>query len=82
MNTIIKPKHFQNLFWKVQENLLSIISNKSLIGMSSYKNRLILSRIQEQLNFMVNKSWKYAPDLFSQIYRYIYIEINNKFYII
>ena len=64
----------ENLFWKVQENLLSIISNKSLIGMSSYKNRLILSRIQEQLNFMVNKSWEYAPDLFTQIYRYIYIE--------
>ncbi len=66
---IIKPARLRNVFVKVQENILSIVTNKSLIGMATYKNKQILNRVQEQLDFMVNKSWEYAPDLFSQIYR-------------
>lgn len=65
---IIKPFHFMRLFLKVQENILAIITNKSLIGMATYKDKLILKRVQEQLDFMVNKSWQYAPDLFTNIY--------------
>lgn len=66
---IIKPAHLRNVFVKAQENILSIVSNKSLIGMATYKNKQILSRVQEQLDFMVNKSWEYAPNLFTQIYK-------------
>ena len=65
---IIKPFHFMRLFLKVQENILAIITNKSYIGMATYKDKLMLKRVQEQLNFMVNKSWQYAPDLFTNIY--------------
>lgn len=65
---VIKPFHFQKLFLNVQENILQIISNKSWIGLPTYKERMILKRVQEQLNFMVNKSWQYAPDLFTKIY--------------
>ena len=56
------------LFLKVQENILAIITNKSLIGMATYHDKQVLKRVQEQLDFMVNRSWQYAPDLFSNIY--------------
>lgn len=69
---VIKPAHLRNVFVKAQENILSIVSNKSLIGMATYKNKQILSRVQEQLDFMVNKSWEYAP-----IYSLKFIKCQN-----
>ena len=74
---IIKPARLRNVFVKVQENILSIVTNKSLIGMATYKNKQILNRVQEQLDFMVNKSWEYAPHLFTQIYKMS--KLYNKF---
>lgn len=71
---IIKPAHLRNVFIKAQENILSIVSNKTLIGMATYKNKQILNRVQEQLDFMVNKSWEYAPTLFSRLYQYSKID--------
>lgn len=71
---IIKPARLRNVFVKVQENILSIVTNKSLIGMATYKNKQILNRVQEQLDFMVNKSWEYAPDLFTRLYQYSKID--------
>lgn len=57
------------LFYKINENLLSIISNRQNLGISTIKQRLFLKKISEQLNFMVNKSWELSNPTFAYLFR-------------
>ena len=48
------------IFLNSQQNLLQVLSNKNKLGISGYKERMLLKELNEIITEMIEKSWNFG----------------------